>query len=288
MPQDKSDRAFQIVNSLIIVVLSFTMLAPLIHLAAISLSSSDFVKLNAVSFWPKGWSLDVYHSVFQKEALWRALLVSIYITVSGTLAALFVNSTLAYALSRPFMPMKKWILKGIIFTFVFSVPLIPYYLMIKALHMNNTLWALIIPGALSAFYVIIMKTFFQGISKEVFDAAEVDGCGEFGNYGRIVLPLSKPVLATIGLFHAVAQWNAYFGALIFIRNKDLYPMQVVLRSLVIENKAGRTPAAADLMFYTPEQMKAGIILFGTIPILLVYPFLQKYFVKGAMLGSLKE
>lgn len=288
MPHYKSDRAFQIANSLIIVLLSLIMLAPLIHLAAISLSLSDNVKLDLVYFWPKGWNLDVYRIVFQKEMLWRALLVSIYITVIGTIAALFFNSTLAYALSRPFMPIKKWILKGIIFTFIFSVPLIPYYLLIRSLHMVNTLWPLIIPGALSAFYVIIMKTFFQGISKELFDAAEVDGCSEFGTYGRIVLPLSKAVLATIGLFHAVAQWNAYFSALIFIRNKDLYPIQVVLRSLVIENKSGSAPMASELIYYTPEQMKAGIILFGTIPILLVYPFLQKYFVKGAMLGSLKE
>jgi len=288
MPHYKSDRAFQIVNSIIMVVISLTMLAPLINLAAVSLSTADSVKLNLVYFWPKGWNLDVYRIVFQKETLWRSLLVSIYITVTGTAASLFFNSTLAYALSRPYMPLKKTILKALIFTFVFSIPLIPYYLTIRAVHMNNTLWALIVPGALSAFYIIIMKTFFQGISKEVFEAAEVDGCSEFGSYGRIVLPLSKPVMATIGLFHAVSQWNAYFSALIFIRNKDLYPIQVVLRSLVIENKTGSAPSGIDLMLSTPEQIKAGIILFGTVPILLVYPFLQKYFVKGAMLGSLKE
>lgn len=288
MPHDKSDRAFQIVNSLIIVVLGLTMLAPLIHLAAISLSAQDYVKLNQVYLWPKGWNLDVYRTVFQREMLWRALLVSIYITVIGTLMALFINSALGYALSRPFMPAKKWILKALIFTFVFSVPLIPFYLIVRSLHMINTLWAIIVPGALSAFYIIIMKTFFQGISKELYEAAEVDGCSEFGNYGRIVLPLSKPVMATIALFHAVGQWNAYFSALIFIRNKELYPLQIVLRRLVVENISSDLPNATEMIHSTPEQMKAGIILFGTIPILLVYPFLQKYFVKGAMLGSLKE
>ena len=155
--------------------------------------------------------------------------------------------------------------------------------------MYNTLWALMIPTALGPFYVIIMTTFFKGIAQDIFDAATIDGCSEFGIYLRITLPLSTAVIATIGLFHAVNQWNAYFRALIFIRSNYLMPIQVLLRSLVIEDEitpiiSGEDPA---LMNYTPEQIKAGIILFATFPILAVYPFIQRYFVKGAMLGSLK-
>lgn len=179
-------------------------------------------------------------------------------------------------------------MKGIIATFVFSIPLIPGYLTVKGLGMENTLWALMIPGATSAFYVIIIKSFFQGISPELFESAKLDGCTEYGIYGRIVVPLSKPVMATIALFHAVGQWNAYFSALIYIRDAKLAPLQIVLRSLVIDSDGSLGGAGFDMALQTPEMVKAGITLFVTVPILLVYPFLQKYFVKGAMVGSLKE
>jgi ABC-type glycerol-3-phosphate transport system permease component len=146
-----------------------------------------------------------------------------------------------------------------------------------------------IPTAASAFYVIIMKTFFQGIAQELFDAATIDGCSELGIYLRITLPLSTAVIATIGLFHAVQQWNTYFHGLIFIRDPRLRPLQVLLRSLVIEDEITAQTQGEDaaLLNYTPEQLKMAIIVFATVPILVVYPYLQKYFVKGAMLGSLK-
>jgi ABC-type glycerol-3-phosphate transport system permease component len=146
-----------------------------------------------------------------------------------------------------------------------------------------------IPGALNAFNVIIMKTFFQGISSEMFDASKIDGCSELGSFARIAIPLSTPVIATIALFHAVGQWNSYFTALIYIRSKDLMPLQVLLRNLVVEEQANNVANSAEVAtMLTPEMLKAGITLFATAPILIVYPFLQKYFVKGAMVGSLKE
>jgi ABC-type glycerol-3-phosphate transport system permease component len=184
---------------------------------------------------------------------------------------------------------RKWVLRGIIVTFVFSAPLIPNYLLIRSLGMENTLWVLMIPGALNAFNVIIMKTFFQGISSEMFDASKIDGCSELGSFARIAIPLSTPVIATIALFHAVGQWNSYFTALIYIRSKDLMPLQVLLRNLVVEEQANNVANSAEVAtMLTPEMLKAGITLFATAPILIVYPFLQKYFVKGAMVGSLKE
>ncbi|WJH33878.1 carbohydrate ABC transporter permease [Paenibacillus sp. CC-CFT747] len=180
-------------------------------------------------------------------------------------------------------------LRGIVVTFIFSAPLIPNYLLVRSLGMENTLWALMIPGALSAFYVIIMKTFFQGISSEMFDAAKMDGCSEWGIYARVAIPMSLPVIATIALFHAVGQWNSYFSALLYIRSKDLLPLQVLLRNLVMEEQASNMASSAEVsLVMTPEMLKAGITLFATLPILIVYPFLQKYFVKGASLGSLKE
>lgn len=293
MPTYKSERLFQTMNGAFLVIASLTMIAPLIHLAAVSLSSPKFAEAKLVTFWPKGFQLDVYRTIIGMDNLWRSLGVTIYITVLGTLIALILTSSIAYALSRPQMPVRGLILKGIIVTFVFSIPLIPNYLVVKGLGMEDTLWALMVPGALGAFNIIIMKTFFQGLSTEVFDAAKIDGCSEFGIYGRIAIPLSKPVIATIGLFHAVTQWNSYFQALIFIRSKELYPLQILLRSLVVEDEgnlgqSGQSGSVDSIVQTTPEMMKAGIILFATIPILLVYPFLQKYFVKGATLGSLKE
>lgn len=291
MPTYRTDRYFQLFNSLMLVFVSLSMLAPLIHLAAVSFSSQKYVGAKLVYFWPRDFNIEVYKTIFATDSLWRALGVSVYITVFGTIIALLFTSTMAFALSRPNMPYRKLVLKGIIVTFVFSAPLIPSYLLVRSLYMDNTLWALMIPGALTAFNVIIMKTFFQGISAELFDAAKIDGCNEWSIYGRIAIPMSTPVIATIALFHAVGQWNSYFSALIYIRTKTLMPIQVVLRNLVIEDNLTSLPqlTTVDLArAATPEMMKAGIILFGTVPILIIYPFLQKYFVKGAMLGSLKE
>lgn len=283
------DRGFQLLLSALLLTLSVSMIAPMLHLAAVSLSSLEAVNARKVVFWPIGFNLDVYQTIIGMERLWRALGVTVYITVVGTAVCLFLTSTLSYALSRPNMKGRKYVLQGLVLTFIFSAPLIPTYMVVKSLGMENTLWALIIPGAIGAFYVIIMKTFFQGISQEIFDAGKIDGCSEYRLYYRIVLPLSKPVLATIALFHAVGQWNSYFSALVFIRSIELKPLQIVLRDLIVDTDVEQlTKAGFDTLQQTPEMMKAGVTLFATVPILIVYPFLQKYFVKGAMLGSLKE
>lgn len=285
----RNERGFPFFNSLLFTAFGFVMLAPVVHLLAISLSGTYEVNAGLVSFWPRGFNLNVYAHIMGQTMLWRSLAVSVYITIVGTLIALALTASLAYALSRPDMPMKRIVLRGILITFIFSVPLIPFYLLVRGLHMDNTLWALMVPGALGAFNVIIMKTFFQGISSELFDAAAIDGSSEYGMFGRIAIPLSGPVIATIALFQAVNQWNSYFHALIFIRTKELMPIQVVLRGLVLENDAVDAISISEAVtVYTPEQMKAGIILFATLPIIVIYPFLQKYFVKGAMVGSLKE
>ncbi|PYI56307.1 carbohydrate ABC transporter permease [Paenibacillus flagellatus] len=289
MPVRKRLQFFPIVNGAVFVVICLTMIAPIVHLAAVSFSSPLYANAKLVTFWPKGFNIEVYKTIFGMDTMWRSMGNSIVITVVGTLIALAFTSTLAYSLSRPQMKGRKWVLRGIIVTFVFSAPLIPNYLLVRGLGMENTLWALMVPGALGAFNVVIMKTFFQGISSEMFDAAKIDGCSELGSFARIAIPLSMPVIATIALFHAVGQWNSYFSALIFIRSKELMPMQVVLRSLVVEEQANNMASSSEVAtLLTPEMLKAGITLFATAPILIVYPFLQKYFVKGAMVGSLKE
>ncbi|MBO9605061.1 MAG: carbohydrate ABC transporter permease [Paenibacillaceae bacterium] len=290
MPEARNDRLFQAVNHGFLTLVSLSMLLPFVHLAAVSLSSPMYVTANMVVFWPRGFHLAVYRDVFGLAAMWRSMAVSAYITVAGTLLALALNSSLAYALSRPAMKGRKYVLQGVLVTFIFSVPLIPSFLVVRSLGMYDTLWALIVPGALAAFNVILMKTFFQSLSSELFDAAKIDGCGEFAVYWRLTVPLSKAVFATIALFHAVGQWNSYFSAIIFIKRRTLLPLQVVLREMIVDDQfssamSGNMEVAA---LSTPAMMKAGIIVVGTLPILIVYPFLQRYFVQGAMLGSLKE
>jgi len=288
MPTYKSERLFQFCNGLVLVLFCVTMIAPFIHLTAVSLSSVKYADAKVVYFWPKGFNLDVYKEIFGLERLWRSFGISVYICVVGTFLFLLLCSMMAYALSRPRMPGRKLVLKGILVTFVFTSPLIPNYMLIKTLGMENTLWALMVPNAVGAFSIIIMKTFFQGISAELFDAARIDGSSEYNTYARIAIPLSAPVLATLALFHVVGLWNSYFNALIYLRDKDLFPLQVVLRSLIIASDASLEATGDVPTTATPEMMKAGLILVSTVPILFVYPFLQKYFVKGAMLGSLKE
>ena len=289
MKTHASDRPFQFFLITVFILIDLLMLAPMIHLLAISMSARVFVIAKQVSLWPRGFSIEVYKRIVTFTYLWRALGVSVFITVVGTLLALVLSSTVAFSISRPTMKGRKIVTLGILFTFIFTAPLIPTYLVVLALGMRNHLASLIVPGALGAFYVMIMKTFFQLTPSELYDAAKIDGCNEFSIYARIVIPLSKAVLATIALFHAVNQWNAYFEALIYIRDKKLYPLQIVLRNFIIEDIAASysswTPDFIGMS--TPEMMRAGVILFATIPILIVYPFLQKYFVKGATLGSIK-
>lgn len=289
----KTDRVFPVVNGFLLLMAALSMIAPLVHLLAVSLSDPVYANAKLVTFWPKGTQFNTYREIFALEPLWRSFAVTIYLCVVGTLIFLALTTSMAYGLSRPKTPVRSWILKGMLITFVFTSPLIPNYMLIRSLGMENTLWALMVPGALGTFAVIIMKTFFQGISAELFDAAKIDGSSEYGIYAKLAVPLSMPVIATLSLFHIVGLWNSYFSAIIYIRDKDLFPLQVVLRNLIIlgtvQSEVTSAGAAIDIGTpATPEQLKAGIILVATLPILCVYPFLQKYFVKGSMLGSLKE
>lgn len=289
MIKTRSDTVFQYFNNTILIAIGLSMIAPLIHLLAVSLSSSLYARAKLVYFWPRGFNTEVYRAIFETKALWRAMGVSVYITVMGTLLTLILSSLLAYALSRKQLKYRKQIMQGILVTFIFNIPLIPSYLVVKELGIENTLWALIIPGATGAFFIIIMKTFFQNLPQELFDSAKIDGCSETGIYFRIALPLSKAVIATVAIYQAVGHWNSYFGALLFIRSPQLKPLQLVLRGLVVEEDSNFKMKEFDIQqLSTPAMMKAGIIIFATVPILIVYPFLQKYFVKGSMIGSLKE
>ncbi|WP_324604025.1 carbohydrate ABC transporter permease [Pontibacillus marinus] len=240
-----------------------------------------------VSLWPVEFTFDNYRAVLFDKNIWRSFGVTVYITVMGTFLNLFFTSLMAYGLSKSNLKGRKIIIIMVLFTMIFSAPLIPSYLVVKSLGMLNTLWALMIPGLISAFNLIIMISFFQNIPQDLFDCAKIDGCGEYRTLWSIVIPLSMPSLSTIGLFYAVAHWNGYFQALLFIRDQSLFPLQVKLRQLIVESDAEQMIQTAALTVQSIEGIKMASIIFATVPILVIYPFIQKHFMKGAMLGSIK-
>ncbi|MFJ5622881.1 carbohydrate ABC transporter permease [Peribacillus loiseleuriae] len=284
-----SRRIFTSFNIVFITLLSLSMLLPFLHIVAKSFSSSEALTKGKVLFWPVEFTLNNFQYVMQDFSIWRAFGVSVLITVGGTLLNLIATASLAYPTSRPEFKGKKFILIMVLFTMIFSVPLIPSFLVIKNLGMLDTLWALVLPGLISGFNFFIMRSFFMNIPSTLIDAARVDGLGELGILFKIILPLSKPALATLGMFYGVAHWNSYQSAIYYINDPRLYPLQVKLRQMITSDAMMDTEQnMASMALSSPEGIQMATIIFATLPILLVYPFLQKYFVKGAMLGSVKE
>ncbi|TBL70926.1 carbohydrate ABC transporter permease [Paenibacillus thalictri] len=263
------------------------MLLPFLHIFAGSLSSGSAISQGRVSVIPVDWTFINYQAVLKNAAIWKSFGVTVLLTVGGTAFNLFFTSLMAYGLSKNELKGRSLILMLIVFTMIFQVPLIPGYLLVKALGMLNTLWALIIPGTISAFNLIIMVSFFRQIPEGLVEAARIDGCDEYRTWWRIVLPLSLPSLSTIGLFYAVGHWNGYFSAIMYIRDPSLFPLQVKLRQLLVESDTESLMQSVNVTLQSMEGIKMATIMVATIPILLIYPLLQKHFIKGAMLGSVK-
>jgi putative aldouronate transport system permease protein len=219
--------------------------------------------------------------------LLRSLGVSVYITVVGTLINLVFTSLMAYPLAKPHLRGRQVILLGVLFTMLFSGGLIPTYFVVKAVGLTNTLWSLMIPGAISGFNLIVLKNFFQSIPEGLEDSAKIDGCNDFGVLMRIVIPLSMPAMATFALFYAVGHWNTFFSAIIYINDNKLWPVQVLLREVVIMAQSRIGDTEMDEALIQPLTIRMAVIVFATLPILVVYPFLQKHFAKGVLLGSIK-
>jgi len=282
------ERSFSAFNYLFLICIGLTMLVPFVHILAVSLSGSKAVLQGNISIFPREFSLANYHAVLQSVTIWRAFGVTVLITVVGTFLSLLFTSLMAYGLSKTDLKGRSLILMAVLFTMIFQAPMIPTYLLVKQFGMLNTLWSLIIPGLISAFNLIIMISFYKNIPEGLMDAAKIDGCSEYRTWWSIVLPLSLPSLSTIGLFYAVGYWNGYAAALMYIRNPALYPLQLKLQQLVTSDNAQQMLHNAFLTIQSTEGVQMASIIVATIPILLVYPFIQKHFVKGAMLGSLKE
>lgn len=283
----RGQKAFAVFNSIFLVLVGLTMLFPFLHVLAGSFSSGQAILQGKVTIFPVDWTVANYQAVLSNTGIWRSFGVTVFVTAVGTFVNLVLTSLMAYGLSRPELKGRSLILVLVLFTMIFQAPMIPSFLLVKSFGMLDTLWSLIIPSAINAFNLIIMMSFFQNISQSLLDAAKIDGCGEYMILWKIVLPLSMASLSTIGLFYAVAHWNGYFQAVMYITDPKLYPLQLKLRQLIVESQAEQMMLSASLTLQSLEGIKMATIIIASLPILLVYPFIQKHFIKGSMLGSLK-
>ncbi|MBD7970179.1 carbohydrate ABC transporter permease [Paenibacillus gallinarum] len=289
MNQDKTigNRLFDIINNSLLLLVALACSLPFVYVLAVSFTSPAQVAQGGIILFPKEWSLSAYRYIFSTDTLMRSMMVSIYITVVGTFINLVFTSLMAYPLAKRHLRGRRTIMMGVLFTMLFGGGLIPTYFVVKALNLTDTLWSLMIPTAISAFNLIVLKNFFQQIPDGLEDSAKIDGCNDLGVLIRIVLPLSLPAMATFGLFYAVGHWNQFFNAILYINDNTKWPIQVLLREIVILASGRIGDTNIDDAEIQPLTIRMAVIVFATIPILVVYPFLQKHFAKGAMLGSVK-
>ena len=277
----------------IIILFTVVTVYPFIHVASISFSSTAEAIRPGIHIFPLQFSIDAYRKVFRAALIWTGYKNTLIVTLAGTLLNMVFTILTAYPLSRKKFPFRNGFTFMIVFTMMFSGGLIPTYLLVKNLGMMNQLAALIFPGLVSAYNMVLMKNFFQTIPESLEESAKIDGANDIRVMVKIVLPLSAPVLATISLFYAVAHWNAFFDCLIYIGDQNKKVLQVILRQLVVTSEVmlGNVTSGymddASMQNLLPVQEKSTIIMVATIPILLVYPYLQKYFVKGVLIGSVK-
>ncbi|AZK46353.1 carbohydrate ABC transporter permease [Paenibacillus lentus] len=284
-----SEKIFDVFNYVFLALFGLMAVLPFIFVISGSFATDAEITKRAVFLIPKTFSLDAYKFIFSTDTIMRSIGVSIYVTVIGTIVNLFFTVTMAYPMARRNLMGRNMILNLVIFTMLFGGGMIPTYLVIRELHLLDTLNSLILPGAISAFNLIIVKNFFQELPPGLEEAAKIDGCNELSLLWKIVLPLSKPVLATFTLFYAVGHWNNFFSALLYINDPSKWPLQVMLRQIVMLSQSAGDMSSMDPTFVQPpeQSIKMAVIVVGTIPILCVYPFLQKHFAKGVLLGSIK-
>lgn len=282
-----SEKLFQAINIVVLCIVSAIALIPLLSVLSVSLSSKVPVELNLVTIWPRGWTIDSWGYMMDRPDLWRAFAVTVVSTIVGTFLCLLITALTAYPLSKKEFGLGKIIMVAAIITLIFKEPLVPYFLTVKSIGLYNNPLVLVIPHMLTAFNMIIMRTFFKQFPAELEEAAVVEGAGYFRLLFSLVLPLSKAVLATLGLFYAVSIWNQFQHPLLFLSNSDWYPLQIKLRQFITNED--ELPIIGDFvqLNYNTRTLRAVTIVFSILPILAVYPYLQKYFVKGALLGSVK-
>ncbi|MFK4301314.1 MULTISPECIES: carbohydrate ABC transporter permease [unclassified Paenibacillus] len=289
MSERTANRTFDIVTTLLVAVAVLLCLAPFIHILSISFSSNRAITSGEVTLFPVEFNLKAYGKVFSDMSMIRSLGFTVMLTVITTVLSMLMTVIAAYPLTKKNLKGRKTIMFMIVVTMFFSGGIIPEYILVRDLHLLNNIGSLILPGLISPFYLIILISFFNGIPESLGEAAEIDGSSQFGTLIRIVLPLSLPVLATLSLFYGVGRWNGFQDTLMYIQNPDLFPLQLKLYQMIQNNmvsELSRLEGASGARI-TPEGLKAASVIFATVPILLVYPWLQRYFVSGVMLGAVK-
>ncbi len=291
MKRSKKDRAFDILFSVILLIVALMCLFPFIHVFSKSISEESYVIANKVVLLPKGFSLNAYQKIFADSSILRSMWVTIVVTVTFTVIGMLLTICAAYALSRKELKGRKLMTFLIMLTMYFTAGTIPDYLLMSQLHMLDTWWCLILPLCFAPYNLLIMKNNFSAsIPDSLVESALIDGAGHITILSKIVVPLSKPILATIALFYAVGRWNAYQDALYYIKQRtDLRPLQLKLYYLVVSASESFQAEGGNVGVMTnPEVLKAACVIFATLPIICVYPFVQKYFVQGTMIGAVKE
>ena len=293
----RADKIFLIFVYVFLAISLLIVLYPLIYIVSASISNPHLVNSGEMWLLPKGVTFEGYRTLLGNSSIWRGYLNTIYYTVLGTSINLLVTLPCAYALSREDFYGRRAFSNFMLVTMFLSGGLIPSYLLIRSLGMLNTVWALVIPGAVSVYNVVVTRTFFQStIPREMEEAAIVDGCSDFRLFMQIVLPLSTPIIAVMALFYGVGHWNSFFNALIYLSDRSMYPLQMILREILIlqdmsSNTVSNVTSEMANMLYSKQQLaqviKYGVMIVSSLPVIIVYPFLQKYFVKGMMVGSIK-
>ncbi|MDR1531736.1 MAG: carbohydrate ABC transporter permease [Clostridiales bacterium] len=289
-PKNFPSQAFDVFNVAFMVFLAFVTFYPFYFIAVTSLSDGKAVMAGQVSLFPVKFTLASYGLVLRDPNILRSYLNTLLYTTLGTIINLGMTLLCAYPLSRPGLEGKKWIMGFIVFTMFFSGGMIPTFLVVNSLKMVNTIWAMVIPGALSTYNMIVTRSFFQSLPEALHESAEIDGAGEMKILTRIFLPLSMPIIATMTLFYAVGHWNSYMNALLYLNDKKYYPIQSILRNMVVQGQMGSATMDAgggSDFLAIDTTIKYAVIMVATLPIMLVYPFVQRYFVKGVMIGSIK-
>lgn len=284
------DRVFGLVNGFVMILFAIVMVYPLWYVFVASFTEyGELMRSGGFLFWPKEPTIEAYKMAFKNPLIVTGYLNTIFVVLVGTVVSLALTALGAYFLTREDVKLKKPISILIIITMYFSGGMIPFYFTVTDLGLENSLWALILPVAINTFNLIIMRTSFEGIPRSIEESAEIEGAGHWSILFRIMLPLSGSTLAVIGLYYGVSYWNSWFHAMLFIKERELFPLQLVLREILMQNDTSQMVGGADFgeNSQMSEAVKYAVIIIATLPILCVYPFLQKYFVKGVMVGAVK-
>jgi ABC-type glycerol-3-phosphate transport system permease component len=286
------DAVFLCAVHVYLIIALLVVLYPLIYVVSSSLSSPDAVNAGLVKLWPVQFSTLGYERVFQNQQVFSGFVNSFINTILHAVIGITLTILAAYPLSRNKFRGRNWVIRFMVFTMLFSGGMIPLYFMVRSLGLIDTRLSLILPTAMSVYFVIITRTYFvTSIPNELYESSYIDGCNEFQILLKMVIPLAQPIIAVLGLMYAIGQWNSYFSALLYLQNQELYPLQLVLRSLLISDGI-TVSAVADMRTQIElegmrDLLKYALIVVSSIPVLVVYPFVQKYFIKGMMLGAVK-